>query len=91
VIGFAGGPIPRIPLNLPLLKGCSIVGVYRGSFAVREPEVQGRNVAALWEHFETGRLAPVIGEVHPLQDFRAAFEALEQRRAMGKVVVTVAG
>ncbi|HEX9772879.1 MAG TPA: NADPH:quinone oxidoreductase family protein [Steroidobacteraceae bacterium] len=91
VIGFAGGPIPSIPLNLPLLKGCSIVGVYWGSFAVREPEVQGRNVAALWEHFETGRLAPVIGEVHPLQDFRAAFEALEQRRAMGKVVVTVAG
>ncbi len=89
VIGFAGGEIPRIPLNLPLLKGCSIVGVYWGSFASREPEVQRQNVAALWELFEAGKLTPVVGETHEFGDFAAAFEALRARRAFGKVVVRI--
>jgi len=89
VIGFAGGDIPRIPLNLPLLKGCSVVGVYWGSFAGREPEVQRQNVAELWQMFESGRLVPVVGETHELDDFAAAFEALATRRARGKVVVRI--
>jgi len=89
VIGFAGGDIPRIPLNLPLLKGCSVVGVYWGSFAGREPEVQRQNVAELWQLFESGRLVPVVGETHELDDFAAAFEALATRRARGKVVVRI--
>ena len=89
VIGFAGGEIPRIPLNLPLLKGCSVVGVYWGSFAGREPEVQRQNVAELWQLFESGRLVPVVGEMHDLDDYAAAFEALATRRARGKVVVRV--
>lgn len=87
VIGFAGGDIPRIPLNLPLLKGCSIVGVYWGSFAQRERDVQRANVAELWQMFEAGRLVPVVGERHPLEDYAAAFEALASRRAQGKVVL----
>jgi NADPH:quinone reductase len=87
VIGFAGGDIPRIPLNLPLLKGCSIVGVFWGSFALRERDVQRQNVAELWGLFESGRLKPVVGETHPLADFAAAFESLAGRRARGKVVV----
>jgi len=87
VIGFAGGDIPRIPLNLPLLKGCSIVGVFWGSFAARERDVQRRNVMELWEMFEAGRLVPVVGEVHPLADFAQAFESLASRRAQGKVVL----
>ena len=91
VIGFAGGEIPRIPLNLALLKGCSIVGVFWGSFSVREPAVQAQNVVELWEHFERGRLKPVVGEVHDLKDYRAAFEALSTRRARGKVVLRVSG
>lgn len=89
VIGFAGGEIPRIPLNLPLLKGCSIVGVYWGSFASREPEIQRQNVAELWQMFEAGRLVPVVGETLDLDDYAAAFEALATRRARGKVVVRV--
>ena len=89
VIGFAGGDIPRIPLNLPLLKGCSVVGVYWGSFAGREPEVQRQNVAELWQMFESGRLVPVVGETHELDDFAAAFEGLATRRARGKVVVRI--
>ena len=87
VIGFAGGDIPRIPLNLPLLKGCSIVGVYWGSFAQRERDLQRQNVAELWRLFEAGRLSPAVGETHELDDFAAAFEALSSRRAQGKVVL----
>ena len=87
VIGFAGGDIPRIPLNLPLLKGCSIVGVFWGSFAARERALQQRNVMELWEMFDAGQLAPVVGETHPLADYAQAFESLAARRAQGKVVL----
>jgi len=87
VIGFAGGDIPRIPLNLPLLKGCSIVGVFWGSFAQRERDEQRRNVMELWGMFEAGNLVPVVGETHPLADYAAAFESLAARRAQGKVVL----
>jgi NADPH:quinone reductase len=87
VIGFAGGSIPAIPLNLPLLKGCSIVGVFWGSFAQREPEQQRENVAELWALFEAGKLSPVVGEVHAIQDYAKAFESLQARRARGKVVI----
>lgn len=89
VIGFAGGEIPRIPLNLPLLKGCSVVGVYWGAFAGREPEVQRQNVTELWQMFESGRLVPVVGETHDLDDYAAAFDSLATRRARGKVVVRI--
>jgi len=87
VIGFAGGDIPRVPLNLPLLKGCAIVGVYWGSFAQRERDEQRRNVRELWTLFESGALVPVVGETHPLGEFAAAFDALASRRAQGKVVL----
>lgn len=89
VVGFAGGEIPRIPLNLPLLKGCSVVGVYWGAFASREPELQRQNVTELWQMFETGRLVPVVGETHDLEDYAAAFDSLATRRARGKVVVRI--
>ncbi|MFO1408674.1 MAG: NADPH:quinone oxidoreductase family protein [Steroidobacteraceae bacterium] len=89
VIGFAAGSIPNVPLNLPLLKGCSIVGVFWGSFAGREPEAQRRNAQELWAMFESGQLKPVVGAVYPLADYARAFEALEARRALGKVVLTV--
>ena len=88
VIGFAAGQIPSVPLNLPLLKGCSIVGVFWGNFVQRQPDVQKRNVAELWEMFQAGRLKPVVGETHRLEDYAAAFESLQARRAIGKVVVT---
>ncbi len=87
VIGFASGEIPRLPLNLPLLKGCSIVGVFWGSFAQREAAVQRSNVAELWELFESGRIAPVVGETHAFEDYASAFGALSDRRARGKVVL----
>lgn len=89
VIGFAGGSIPSLPLNLPLLKGCSIVGVFWGSFVQREPGLQRRNVEELWALFEAGKLAPVVGEVHAMDDYAAAFDALQGRRARGKVVIRI--
>jgi NADPH2:quinone reductase len=78
-----------VPLNLPLLKGCSIVGVFWGSFSQREPEVQRQNVEELWALFETGKLSPVVGEVHPMDDYAKAFESLQARRARGKVVIRI--
>ena len=87
VIGFAAGDIPRIPLNLPLLKGCSIVGVFWGAFSQRERDVQRANATELWQMFEAGSLVPVVGETHALDDYAAAFEALASRRAQGKVVL----
>ncbi len=89
VIGFAAGDIPRIPINLALLKGAAIVGVYFGAFAAREPQVQRQNVKELWELIESGRLKPVIGEVHELADYARAFAALENRTAQGKVVLRI--
>ena len=87
VVGFAAGDIPKIPMNLLLLKGAALVGVFFGSFAQREPQVQRQNVQELWQLFEAGQLRPVVGEVHALADYAAAFAALEQRRAAGKVVL----
>ncbi len=69
VVGFAAGDIPKIPMNLLLLKGAALVGVFFGSFAQREPQVQLQNVRELWQLFEAGKLRPVVGEVHALADY----------------------
>ncbi len=90
VIGFASGPIPKIPLNLTLLKECAIVGVFWGSFSAWEPDVHQQNVDELWQMFESGKLNPVVSDVFPLSDAVKAFNCLSDRRALGKVVVQVA-
>ena len=89
VVGFAAGEIPKIPMNLLLLKGASLVGVFFGSFAEREPQAQQQNVRELWALFEAGKLKPVVGAVHPLADYAEAFGSMEQRRAVGKVVLRI--
>jgi NADPH2:quinone reductase len=63
VIGFASGPIPEIPLNLALLKGCSLVGVFWGRFTGEEPERNLQNIRELTELFESGKLSPLVTEV----------------------------
>ena len=88
VIGFAAGDIPRIPLNLPLLRGCSIVGVFWGSFVAHQPEQHRRNVAELAEWWRSGRLAPHVFNSYSLERAADAFRDLAERRVMGKVVVT---
>ncbi|HET7203887.1 MAG TPA: NADPH:quinone oxidoreductase family protein, partial [Steroidobacteraceae bacterium] len=89
VVGFAAGDIPKLAINLLLLKGASLVGVFWGAFAKREPEAQMQNVRALWELLEAGRLKPVVGQSYALEDGVKAFEMLEGRQAKGKVVIRI--
>ena len=89
VIGFASGPIPKIPLNLTLLKGCSIVGVFWGRFTGEEPKVHLQNIAELWELFAEGKLNPVVTDVFPLEKYEDAYNCMIERRARGKVIITM--
>lgn len=88
VIGFASGPIPAIPLNLALLKGCSIVGVFWGRFSGEETDVQMQNVEELWALFDAGKLNPVVTDCFPLEQYEEAFNCLIDRKARGKVILT---
>ncbi|MFK7828558.1 MAG: NADPH:quinone oxidoreductase family protein [Congregibacter sp.] len=90
VIGFASGPIPEVPLNLTLLKGCSIVGVFWGRFTKEEPETNLQNIKELWELFATGKLKPAINDVFTLDDYQQAYDVMTERRARGKVILTLA-
>jgi NADPH2:quinone reductase len=89
VIGFASGPIPKIPLNLTLLKGCSIVGVFWGAFSMFEPKVQAANMAELWAMFADGKLKPVVTDIFPFSEYESAFNCLTGRKARGKVIITM--
>ena len=89
IIGFASGTIPNIPANMPLLKGISIVGVFWGTFAEREPEANAANLRELLAWFEQGKLKPCISRTYPLEDAALAMTALLERRASGKLVVTI--
>jgi NADPH:quinone reductase len=90
VIGFAGGKIPAIPLNLPLLKGCSLVGVFWGAHTRREPELHAANLHALFRLFNEGKINPHLTELNGLERFTEALEVINSRRATGKVVIRVA-
>lgn len=87
VIGFAAGDIPRIPLNLVLLKGCQIVGVFWGSFAAREPARNRENAERLIAWIAERRLAPHIDAVLPFDRAGEALARLEAREVRGKIVL----
>jgi NADPH2:quinone reductase len=89
VIGFASGPIPKIALNLTLLKGCSLVGVFWGRFAGEEPEVNLKNIEELWELFSSGKISPVVTDSFPIEQYEEAFNCMIERRARGKVIITM--
>jgi NADPH2:quinone reductase len=89
VVGFTAG-IPRIPLNLPLLKSCQIVGVAWGAFTTREPAASRANTQELLTLYESGRIKPFITARYPLERAADAIKQLGERRALGKVVVTIA-
>lgn len=88
VIGFAGGEIPRLPLNLPLLKGASIVGVFWGEYARRDPRGNARHLIQLADWVQSGTLKPEISRAYTLQDAPQAMRDLLERRVTGKVIVT---
>lgn len=88
VIGFAGGQIPAIPFNLPLVKGASIVGVFWGDFVTRTPAEHHRNMAELYEMHAAGKLKPRISGRYALKDAAQAIRQLTERTITGKVVIT---
>jgi len=88
VVGFAAGDIPKIPLNLTLLKGCSIVGVFWGDFVRREPERFAASFKQLSEWFRQGKLEPHVSTTLPLDRAREALEMMASRKVIGKVVLT---
>ena len=87
VVGFAAGAIPRVPLNLALLKGCAILGVFYGGFAKRDPEANRALVGQLFAWMREGRLRPRVSATYGLEDAPAALDALLSRSAVGKIVL----
>jgi NADPH2:quinone reductase len=87
VVGFAGGGIPKIPLNLVLLKGCDIRGVFWGAFLDRDPEAHAANMADLLAHVAAGRLSVEVDRVVPLEATAEALDRLARREARGKLIV----
>ena len=87
VVGFANGKIPKIPLNLPLLKGADVTGVFWGAFTQKEPKKSLQNVTDLVTWYLTGKLKPHIDATYSLQDAPKALEAIMHRKVKGKVVI----
>jgi NADPH:quinone reductase len=88
VVGFAAGTIPSLPLNLTLLKGCSIVGVFWGAFVRGEPERNAADLRELVGWLREGRLRPRISGVYPLERCAEALQQVMDRKATGKFVLT---
>jgi NADPH:quinone reductase len=89
VVGFAAGDIPNLPLNLPLLKGASVVGVFWGAFASNEPKQSMQNFQELLGFIANGNLKPHVHAQYPLEQAPTALNEILDRKVMGKVVVSV--
>jgi NADPH2:quinone reductase len=89
IVGFAAGDIPRLPLNLALLKGASVVGVFWGDFARREPEALGKSLQQLARWHDEGKLRPHISRTFALAEAPAALRLMADRGVAGKVVLRV--
>lgn len=87
IIGFASGPIPSLPLNLPLLKGASLVGVFWGDFAKREPQNNAAMMQELAQWYGQGKIKPVIDKTMPMSALHAAYERMGSRLVQGKLVL----
>jgi NADPH:quinone reductase-like Zn-dependent oxidoreductase len=88
VVGFPAG-IPKLPLNLTLLKSCDVCGVFWGGFVARDPKRNAAHVERLFRWWAEGRIAPKISETYPLERGGEAIAALRDRKAVGKLVVTL--
>jgi NADPH:quinone reductase len=87
VIGFAAGDIPRVPINLILLKSCQVVGVFFGAWSARSPAEAAGNFEEILDLYRQRRIDPLVGAEYPLSEFAPALRCLMERRAIGKVVV----
>lgn len=88
VIGFASGPIPKIPLNLALLNSRNIQGVFWGAWAGQNPRANAQNLKEIFDFYEAGKIKPQVSASYALEDYAKAFEDLLERRVKGKVVLT---
>ena len=89
VIGFASGPIAKMPVNLALLKGASLVGVFWGSWSAREPNESQNNFSELIKMVDDKKFIPLVTEIFKLEDHASAFACIEERRAKGKVILSM--
>jgi NADPH:quinone reductase len=89
VVGFAAGEIPKLPLNLALLKGCSVMGVFWGSFAEREPQNNLQNFLELFNWMQKGQLNQHIHQVYPLEQAPQAILDMQARKLVGKAIIKV--
>ena len=87
MIGFTQGRIPALPLNLPLLKGTAIVGVFWGEFMRREPAAGAAGLQQLMQWYAEGRIKPAIDTRLPMSEVRAAYARMATRAVMGKVIL----
>ena len=87
VVGFASGPIPSLPLNLALLKGASIVGVFWGDYSRREPKANAAMMAELAQWYAQGKVKPVIDRTMPMAELKAAYAYMGSRGVKGKLVM----
>ncbi|TNF55824.1 MAG: NADPH:quinone oxidoreductase family protein [Burkholderiales bacterium] len=87
VVGFASGPIPSLPLNLTLLKGASIVGVFWGDFARREPKANAQMMQTLAAMYAKGQIKPVVDQTLPMADLKKAYAIMGSRAVKGKLVM----
>lgn len=90
VIGFASGRIPQPPANLALVKNCSIVGVYWGKYAQRDPQTLLQSLGTLFDWYKSGHISPHISAKYSLEQTAQAMNDLLERRALGKIVVNIA-
>lgn len=91
VIGFANGEIPRLPANLTLLKGCSLVGVFWGRYVKTEPAAWASDLQTLFKWLREGRIRPHVAERYPLERGAEALTTLLARKALGKLIITPVG
>jgi len=87
IVGFTSGRIPTISVNMPLIKGFSVVGVRAGEYGRQFPERGRENTAAIWKLAEEGKLKPRVYKEYALSDWRAAFDSLAERAVVGKAVI----
>ena len=89
VVGFTSGEIPKFPLNLTLLKGCQVIGVFLGAFMLRSPFIAGKMMQELAEKFNKGELDPYIHKTYSLEEAPEALALMQNRGALGKLIVEI--
>ncbi len=89
IVGFASGEIPQLAFNLPLLKGCSVMGVFWGSFAEKEPKNSMQNLGELVQWLQTGKIKPSIHKIYRLEEAAQAIQDMMDRKVKGKALVKI--